>query len=67
MNILAKTKKFFPGPVKEGKIIQRHPQFQEFLQAWGTLLDSPTLEAYALNLTKFCTFPDKAVQYAENI
>jgi hypothetical protein len=33
MNVLAKTKKFFPGPVKVSDKVVRHPQFQEFLSS----------------------------------
>jgi hypothetical protein len=41
INVLAKTKKFFPGPVKvRGRVIC-HPQFQAFLRSWNILLDSP--------------------------
>jgi hypothetical protein len=34
MNVLAKTKKFFPGPIKdENGIMRRHPLFQTFLSS----------------------------------
>ena len=41
MNVLAKTKKFFPGPIKgdDGKVT-RHPTFQAFLDCWNKLLAS---------------------------
>jgi len=35
MNVLAKTKGWFPSPVKINGQIQRHPQFQEFLSNWN--------------------------------
>ena len=38
-NVLAKTKKYFPGPTKDdsGKV-KRHPTFQAFLADWVILL-----------------------------
>jgi hypothetical protein len=66
MNVLAKTKRFFPPPVKENGIYKRHPTFQEFLKLWGVLLDSTSLEAYTFNLTKLRTYLHGAVQYVEN-
>jgi hypothetical protein len=46
MNILAKTKGFFPKPVRVNRVIQRAPQFQEFLRSWNTLLASPNILTY---------------------
>ena len=39
MNVLAKTKKYFPGLITDefGKV-KRHPFFQSFLSDWNTLL-----------------------------
>lgn len=67
MNVLAKTKKFFPGPVKdqEGKVV-RHPQFQAFLSCWNTLLASSTEQAYNQLLEKMrADFPSGALSYIE--
>jgi hypothetical protein len=33
MNVLAKTKKFFPALVKVGDKVVRYPQFQQFLSS----------------------------------
>ena len=33
MNVLAKTKKWFPAPIRDTSgVYHRHPQFQEFIQ-----------------------------------
>jgi hypothetical protein len=48
MNVLAKTKRWFPAPVRVNGTIQRHPQFQEFIQSWNTLLASRTEHIYNL-------------------
>ena len=37
MNVLAKTKRWFPAPIRVNGIIQRHPQFQDFIRSWNTL------------------------------
>jgi hypothetical protein len=65
MNVLAKTKRFFPPPVIENGVPQKHPTFQEFLKLWGVLLDSSSLEAYTSNLTKLHMYPYGAVEYVE--
>ena len=67
MNVLAKTKKFFPSLVKdqEGKVV-RHPQFQAFLSCWNTLLASSTEQAYNQLLEKIrADFPSGALSYIE--
>jgi transposase-like protein len=46
MNVLAKTKRFFPGPVTVGDEVERHPEFQASLRGWNMLIDSPTLSIY---------------------
>jgi len=53
MNILAKTKRFFPGPIKSptGKV-DRHPSFKAFLDDWNTLLSSGTEKSYDDQLEK---------------
>ena len=52
MNILAETKKFFPGLVKVGEQVMRHPQFQAFLSGWNMLLDSPAMSIYTQKLAQ---------------
>lgn len=47
MNVLAKTKKYFLGPIKElNKKAKRHPLFESFISYWNTLLASTTEQAY---------------------
>jgi hypothetical protein len=65
MNVLAKTKRFFPGPIKDsqGKTV-RHPQFQEFLSSWNTLLASTTREVYNEQLVAMqAKYPAGATDY----
>ena len=51
MNVLAKTKKYFPGPIKgPNGIWTRHPRFQAFLGSWNILLSSTTEEAFDATL-----------------
>jgi hypothetical protein len=68
MNVLAKTKKWFPAPVRDSSgVIRRHPQFQEFIQSWNTLLASPTEYIYNQELSKFkAKYPTAAVKYCTN-
>jgi ribosomal protein S12 len=64
MNVLAKTKRFFPGPVKVGDRVMHHPQFQEFLRSWNILLDSPTMSLYNQRLAEMqAKYPTGAVRY----
>jgi hypothetical protein len=64
MNVLAKTKRFFPGPVKVGDKVQRHPEFQVFLRSWNMLIDSPTMSIYNQRLADFkAKYPTSAVKY----
>jgi MULE transposase domain len=65
MNVLAKTKKWFPAPVRDASgVIHQHPQFQEFIQSWNTLLASPTEHIYNQELAKFkAKYPTAAVRY----
>jgi hypothetical protein len=65
MNVLAKTKKHFPGPIKDsnGKV-KRHPFFQAFLDNWNTLLSSSTKESYDALLEEMNTkHPQLAMTY----
>jgi hypothetical protein len=68
MNVLAKTKRFFPGPIRhDNGRIARHPAFQEFLSAWNTLLVSPTEDDYERQLCEMrAKFPAQAMSYCEN-
>lgn len=64
MNVLAKTKRWFPAPIRVNGTIQRHPQFQEFIQSWNTLLASRTEHIYNQELVKFkAKYPTAAVRY----
>ena len=64
MNVLSKTKRFFPGPVKVGERSVRHPEFQEFLSSWNILLDSPTMSIYNTRLVEMqAKYPTSAVKY----
>ena len=66
MNVLAKTKKFFPGPIKgEDGITRRHPKFKEFIADWISLLNSSTISEYTKNLDHFRRHPRGAVDYVE--
>ena len=68
INVLAKTKKWFPAPVRDSSgVIRRHPQFQEFIQSWNVLLDSRTEHIYNQELSKFkAKYPTAAVHYCTN-
>ncbi|KAG4428671.1 hypothetical protein IFR05_015846 [Cadophora sp. M221] len=67
MNVLAKTKKYFPGPIKgEDGRWARHPKFQAFLSCWNTLLASTTEQAYEELLEEMrVQFPLQAMSYCE--
>jgi hypothetical protein len=67
MNILAKTKRWFPAPVRVNGIIERYPQFQDFICSWNTLLASPTEQFYNQKLAEIQTkYPLAAIQYCAN-
>ena len=63
MNVLAKTKKYFPGPIKDNNgNWARHPQFQAFLISWNGLLASTTEQQYDDRLQDIhIQFPSAAV------
>ena len=65
MNVLAKTKKYFLGPIKgEDRKWARHPKFQAFLSCWNTLLASITEQAYDKLLKEMrVQFPLQAMSY----
>jgi hypothetical protein len=64
MNVLAKTKKFFPAPILVNNRPVRHPRFQEFLSSWNVLLASPTVPIYNQRLAEMqAKYPTSAVKY----
>ena len=64
MNVLAKTKKFFPAPIIVNNRPVRHPSFQEFLSQWNMLLASPTVVIYNQRLAEIqAKYPTGAVKY----
>ena len=67
MNVLAKTKKYFPGPIKgDDGTWTRHPTFQAFLNCWNTLLASATEQAFDELLDEMrIRFPLQAMSYCE--
>jgi hypothetical protein len=67
MNVLIKTKKFFPGPIKtsDSKVI-RHLLFQIFLAEWNILLSNSTESEYDDLFQKMkAKHPTKAMSYLE--
>ncbi|CZS93089.1 uncharacterized protein RCO7_11158 [Rhynchosporium graminicola] len=65
MNVLAKTKKYFPGLIKgtTGNW-ERYPTFEVFLSSWNILLASTTEEAFDATLLEFRSqFPAGATSY----
>lgn len=68
MNVLAKTKKYFPGSIKDNNGNWAwHPQFQAFLISWNGLLASTTEQQYDDRLQEIHTqFPSAAVSYIES-
>src|SRR3981189_1065451 len=64
MNVLTKTKKFFPANIKVNNRAVRHPSFQEFLSDWNTLIASPTVAIYNQRLLEMqAKHPTGAVKY----
>ncbi|RFU27819.1 hypothetical protein B7463_g8517, partial [Scytalidium lignicola] len=66
MNILAKTKKYFPGPTKEDGVWKRHAGFNTFLQACVNVFNSTTERDYSENLAELKKFDHRAVNYVMN-
>jgi hypothetical protein len=64
MNVLAKTREFFPAPTRvEGRIIRR-PRFQDFLSSWNSLLASSTEDLYTRQLVAmYAKYPTNAMNY----
>ena len=67
MNVLAKTKRFFPGPIRgNDDRVRRHPDSQAFLASWNQLLASTTEEAYNSSLAQMrAKYPAGAMSYCE--
>jgi hypothetical protein len=64
INVLAKTKGFFPKPVKQGTFYQRHPTFKAFLANWNTILTSTSEEEYKTKLDAFKRkYPTNTTKY----
>lgn len=69
MNVLAKTRRFFPAATRENGVYKRHPKFKEFLQEWNSLLAASAPEVYESLVTKFQEpgrHPVQATKYALN-
>lgn len=67
MNVLAKTKKHFLGPIKVNDVWQRHPSFQTFLGEWNTLLSSVDIASYDTHLQSMRSkHPRPAMAYVES-
>ena len=67
MNVLAKTKKHFPPGIKQDQLIERHPDFEKFLQDWNNLIASPYIDSFDKNLHSFQDLhrhPTPAIRYA---
>ena len=67
MNVLAKTKRYFPGPIKDSDgSYSRHPSFQAFIECWNRLLASSTEHSYNDLLDEMRgKFPLEAMSYCE--
>jgi hypothetical protein len=60
MNVLAKTKKFFPKPVRGNDgVYRRHQKFKDFLMDWNALLLTTSKTAYDNTLKKMEAVYDK--------
>ena len=69
MNVVAKTKKFFPPGTKRTHFVERHPTFKVFLQDWKTLIASSDIDSFDRNLRSFQQlhrYPAPAVHYVAN-
>ena len=52
MNVLAKSKKYFPKPTKKGNSYVRSPIFDEFLKQWNAVLAATSEEIYKQEVAK---------------
>jgi hypothetical protein len=68
INVLAKTKKHFPGPIKDSnRTVKRHPLFQSFLDCWNRLLASTEEQTYDDLLKEiWVEYPAQAMSYCES-
>ena len=69
INVLAKTKKYFSGPIKDtNRVIKRHPFFfREFLGCWNALLASTEEQSYNDLLQEIkAKYPAQAMSYYES-
>jgi MULE transposase domain len=67
MNILAKTKGFFPRPVVANGVSEYHPDFKEFLRSWHVLLASLTKSIYNERLANMrANSPPATIRYCTN-
>jgi hypothetical protein len=67
MNVLAKTRRFFPAARRINDTIPiLHPTFEAFLKEWEALLSSTSINEFNQRLTRFQggSHPVGAVQYA---
>jgi hypothetical protein len=67
INVLGKTKKYFPGPIKDvDGTVRRHPLFQAFLGCWNALLTSTEEQICNDLLQEMRTnFPAESMSYCE--
>ena len=64
MNVLARTKQYFPGPTQVNGQPVRHPRFQGFLSSWNRLLSSPLESIYLQRLSEMqAEYPTAAMKY----
>ena len=71
MNVLAKTRKFFPKATTsiDGGPPIRHPSFEAFLKEWDQLMKSKTEDDFIIRIRTFKTtsrIPPVAIEYAVN-
>lgn len=69
MNVLAKTKAFFPKPIRlRDGTIERHPTFAGFLRAWNELIEASSVPQFEELLARLqaASHPYEAVAYVVN-
>ncbi|KAI0991183.1 hypothetical protein K3495_g17004 [Podosphaera aphanis] len=66
MNVLAKSKKYFPKPTKKGNSYVRSPIFVEFIKQWNAVLAATSEETYKQEVAKLeAMAPKDAYIYIE--
>ncbi|KAI1002852.1 hypothetical protein K3495_g5350 [Podosphaera aphanis] len=66
MNVLAKSKKYFPKPTKKGDSCVKSPDFFEFLKQWNAVLAVTSEETYEQEVAKLKAMaPKDAYIYVE--